>query len=420
MRRRLVVTIAGVAAAAVALFAIPLALVLQRNYRDEALLRLQRDAVAAARGIDLSRNRSDTIELPRTQDQLAVYDRNGHRIAGQGSSVAPPPVRAALRSARPVDSSAGGKLIVAVPILNGERVAGAVQAERDDASAVHDTQQAWLLLAGLGVAIVLAAIVAALVFGRRLAAPLERLAEVARRLGHGDFSARAPHAAIPEADAIASALDATAQRLDELVTRERAFSADASHQLRTPLAALRIELETAALSGHPPPEIERALAQVDRLQSTIDTLLALARDAPRSNATTDLTALLDEVEDRWRGPLAADGRPQRTALRAERPEASAAPEVAREVLEVLLDNARRHGAGAVTVSVRELDGFVAVDVADEGPGFAGDPEEAFARHSGSDHGIGLALARSLAHAEGGRLTASESGQGAVVTLLLRH
>jgi signal transduction histidine kinase len=70
--------------------------------------------------------------------------------------------------------------------------------------------------------------------------------------------------------------------------------------------------------------------------------------------------------------------------------------------------------------VRELDGFVAVDVADEGPGFAGDPEEAFARHSGSDHGIGLALARSLAHAEGGRLTASESGQGAVVTLLLRH
>ncbi|MEA2428863.1 MAG: hypothetical protein QOF37_2491, partial [Thermoleophilaceae bacterium] len=68
MRRRLVLTIAGVAAAAVALFAVPLALVLQRNYRDEELLRLQRDAVAASRGIDLSANRNDTIELPRTKD----------------------------------------------------------------------------------------------------------------------------------------------------------------------------------------------------------------------------------------------------------------------------------------------------------------------------------------------------------------
>lgn len=420
MRRRLVLTIAGVAAAAVALFAIPLALVLQRNYRDEDLLRLQRDAVAAARGIDLSRNRTDTIELPRTQDRFAVYDGSGRRIAGAGPGVAPSPVRAALKSGRPVDSSPDGRLGVAVPILTGERVAGAVLAERDDAGAVRDTRQAWLLLAGLGAGIVLAAVLAALIFGRRLAAPLERLAEAAGRLGHGDFAARAPRASIREVDAIASALDATAERLDDLVTRERAFSADASHQLRTPLAALRIELESAALSGHPPPEIERALAQVDRLQSTIDTILALARDAPRNHAKTDLAALLDEVEDRWRGPLAVDGRPLRTAVRAGRPEAAAAPEVAREVLDVLLDNARRHGAGAVTVSVRELDGFVAVDVADEGPGFDGDPEEAFTRRSGSDHGIGLALARSLAHAEGGRLTASESGDGALLTLLLRH
>jgi signal transduction histidine kinase len=307
-----------------------------------------------------------------------------------------------------------------VPVLAGERVAGAVRAERHDTAAVRDTRRAWLLLAGIAAAIVLAAVLAAVVFGRRLAAPLERLAGAAHRLGHGDFSARAPRAGIPEADAIATALDATAQRLDDLVTRERAFSADASHQLRTPLAALRIELEAAALRGDPPAEIERALGQVDRLQSTIDTLLTVARDAPRSEEQTDLAAVLDDVEKGWHGTLAAQGRPLRTTVRAKRPTARAAPGVTREVLEVLLDNAQRHGAGAVTVSVRELEGFVAVDVSDEGPGFSGDPEEAFTRRAGPGHGIGLSLARSLAHAEGGSLTASQGGDGPVLTLMLRH
>ena len=66
MRRRLVIAIAGVAAVAVLLLAVPLAIVLQRTYRDEDLLRLQRDTVAATRGIDLSARRSDPIELPRS------------------------------------------------------------------------------------------------------------------------------------------------------------------------------------------------------------------------------------------------------------------------------------------------------------------------------------------------------------------
>jgi signal transduction histidine kinase len=160
--------------------------------------------------------------------------------------------------------------------------------------------------------------------------------------------------------------------------------------------------------------------QVDRLQSTIDTLLAVARDAPRSDARTDLSELLREADERWHGPLAAVGRPLRTVVRTEHVEAGAQPAVAREVLDVLLDNAHRHGAGAVTVSVRELDGWVVVDVADEGPGFSGDPEEAFARRSGTSHGIGLALARSLAHAEGGQLRATDGGPGPVLTLMLRH
>src|SRR4051812_20561579 len=115
-----------------------------------------------------------------------------------------------------------------------------------------------------------------LVLGRRLAVPLERLARAARRLGQGDFASRAPRGGVAEADEIAAALDDTARRLGDLVARERAFSAGASHQLRTPLAALRIELEALELRSEAPPELARALAQVERLQTTIDTLLAVA------------------------------------------------------------------------------------------------------------------------------------------------
>ena len=87
-------------------------------------------------------------------------------------------------------------------------------------------------------------------------------------------------------DAVGEVLDATALRLDGMLARERAFSADASHQLRTPLAALRIELEAIGLGEAPPPGLAAALAQVDRLQATIDTLLAVARDTPHAVRAT--------------------------------------------------------------------------------------------------------------------------------------
>jgi DNA-binding response OmpR family regulator/signal transduction histidine kinase len=339
------------------------------------------------------------------------------RPAGRGGPArADELVRETLRSGRPADRAGDGVLIVAVPMLVGQRVSGAVRAQRDDA---RDTRGAWLLLAGIGAAVVALAALAAVVLGRRLARPLERLAAAARRLGEGSFTTRAPRAGVAEVDAVAEALDATAARLDDLVSRERAFSADASHQLRTPLAALRIELEAIELRGDDSPELAAALAQVERLQSTLETLIDVARDVPRRDATTDVPAILDELEARWRGVLADQGRPLRTTAAADA--AHASPRVVAEILDVLVGNAERHGRGAVTIVARATAGSIAVDVADEGPGFAGDPEEAFQRRASAangGHGIGLALARSLAHAEGGRLAITRAAPEPVVTLWL--
>jgi signal transduction histidine kinase len=419
VRRRLAVAIVATAALAVVLFAVPLAVVLGRVYRDEELLRLQRDTVAATRELDLA-TPGDPVELPPSRDRLSVYARDGRRVAGRGGAVADAVVRAAIRTGRPTDATEDGRLVVAVPLLTGERVTGAVRAERPAAAAADDAHDAWLVLAGLGLAAIAAAGVAALLLARRLAVPLERLAVAARRLGDGDFSARSPRAGVPEVDAVGDALDGTARRLDDLVARERAFSADASHQLRTPLAALRLELEALELRAGETPELAAALGQVDRLQATIDTLLAVARDTPRTSADATVRDVLTRLEARWRGPLAAAGRPLRIRAESARARVRASGAVLDEVLDVLLANAECHGAGEVTVRVRDAGSSVAIDVSDEGPGFAGDPQGAFVRRAPSDdgHGIGLALARSLAQSEGGRLLVSRPAPDPVVTVLL--
>ena len=426
MRRRLVLAIAGVAAAAVVVFAVPLGLALSRSYSGEELLRLQREASAVTRRVEANPPGGDPVELPRLRGTLAVYDVHGDRIGGRGPERGDALVRTALRTAAEADRSGDHRLFAAVPLIENERVAGVVWTMRDDAVVDHRTFQAWLTIAGLAAVLLAAATAAAAVLGGHLAAPLERLAVAARRLGDGDFTVRTERAAVPEVDAVGAALDATAERLDTLLARERAFSADASHQLRTPLAALRIEIEALELRGGPAPELHAALRQVDRLQATIDTLLAVARDVAHADARADLGALLREDESRWRGGLARDGRALDVRLQAADTTAAASPGVVAEILDVLVANAVHHGAGAVTVTVREADRWLAVDVCDHGRGFAGDPAAAFARRAGragrggdrDGHGIGLALARSLADAEGGSLTVTRAAPEPVLTLLL--
>lgn len=419
MKRRLVLAIAAVAGGAVLLFALPLAVVLQRSYRDEELLRLQRDTSAATRGIDLSRGSVDRIELPRFSGEIGIYSRAGTRIAGAGPAAADQPTRSAMGARAPIGTAPDGQLVVGVPLLSGEAITGAVRGQRSQADVARRAHRAWLALAGLGAGVVGLAVLAALMLGRRLARPLERLAAAARRVGEGDFAVRAEPTKIREIDDVGTALNSSSQRVAELVNRERTFSADASHQLRTPLAALRLELETAGLaSGDREAELAASLAQVDRLEATIKTLLAASRGRPTGEQETDLRRAVRELEERWHGRLAQVGRPLRTTVADDPTLAAISPAVLAEVLDVLIQNACVHGAGIVSVDVRRLGDAFAVNVSDQGHGFGSDAEAAFQRGRGDGHGIGLALARSLAHAEGARLQITDPGPRPTVSLLL--
>jgi signal transduction histidine kinase len=419
MKRRLVLAIAAVAGGAVLLFALPLAVVLERSYRDEELLRLQRDTNAATRGIDLSRGSRDRVELPRFSGEIGIYSLNGALIAGVGPRVADQPTQSALRDRQPIGTAPDGQLVVAVPLLSGEAITGAVRGQRSQYAVARRAHRAWLALSGLGAVVVGLAVLAALTLGRRLSRPLERLAEAARRVGEGDFAVRAQTTKIKQIDDVGTALNTSSRRVGDLVNRERAFSADASHQLRTPLAALRLELESAVLgSDKRRAELTAALAQVDRLQNTIETLLAASRGTPSGERTTDLKQTIRELEAQWHGPLAEEGRALHALLEADPAVAAISPTVLREITDVLIENARVHGSGAVSVVVRRVGEAFALEVSDQGPGFGSGSEEAFQRGSGEGHGIGLALARSLAHAEGARLQITDLGPRPTVSLLV--
>ncbi len=419
MRRRLLVAMVGVSAVALALLAVPLALVLQRSYEDEELLKLQRDVVAATRQIDLSGRPGDAIELPQGFATVAAFNRSGELVAGTPPAGAQSLVDAALASGRTGERHEDGRLEAAVPLVSGEHVSGVVVAARDDAVVDTRTADAWLLIGCLAVAIAAIAATVAFFVSRRLSHPLEALANASERLGDGDFSARADHSGIPEVDVAGRALNSTAMRLGKLVAREREFSADASHQLRTPLAALRLELEAGALAGAPAGSTERALAEVDRIEATVVALLAAARDDPGGHGPASLPEAFDELRRRWHGPLAERGRQLRLDRDRDLAVAPISPAVLSEILGVLLENAVVHGAGAVTVHAEGGGDRISIVVGDEGTGFRGDLEKAFERRSASSdgHGVGLALARSLARAEGADLWVARARPPLVQLLL---
>jgi signal transduction histidine kinase len=298
-------------------------------------------------------------------------------------------------------------------------VTGVVRVSRDVGPVDDRVRRAWLALAALAGLVLLAAVAAAVIVGRRLARPLEHLADTAGRLGDGDFTIAPARAGIAEIDGVSAALVATARRLGDTMARERAFSANASHQLRTPLASLRLEIESMELRTNAPPEVPLALEQVDRLQATIETLLTVARGQPPVRGDLDLAAIATDVADRWRGGLANAGRPLRVVTPASPPVVTGSGEVVREILAVLVENATVHGAGIVSLVVREASpGWVTIEVGDEGPGIAAGAPDVFARREGGGHGIGLALARSLAEAEGARLVCAHAGPSPLFVLYL--
>ncbi|MCU1452319.1 MAG: two-component sensor histidine kinase [Acidimicrobiales bacterium] len=409
MTRRVLVAILLVAALAVTGFGVPLGAVINRLYERDAILRLEREATAATIEVPASSLGAggDLPELPKERNgtRFSLYLPTGQRLAGLGPIQSAGVAKAGL-SGVVVDGRNGSRMFVAVPVTSREKVIAVVWADRSMAPVRSRTREAWAAMVGLAFVVLLLSTLFAFALVRRLVRPVRELGVAAARLGDGDFATRAGRSGIGEVDRVAEALDSTAERLGAVLERERAFSADASHQLRTPLTALRVHLAAASETADEETNasIDLALEDVGRLGQTVDDMLRLARDAVVVG-DLDLRAVLSDLERAWHGRLAAAGRALVISAPLVPPALRASKAALGQVLDVLLSNAEIHGRDTVTVTVREIAAGVAIEVSDEGPGITGDAEAIFTRRGAdaSGYGIGLALARSLTEAEGGRL-----------------
>ena len=398
MQRRLLISMIAVAVAAVLALGVPLGFVLSRLYVNEANQQVRRDAQTLA--VDLQERYQERFStgLPVGVQQLAAAALPDRYVvikyAGGGAArvgIRPPPSDAMTASA-----SAGHFRVTVVA---------------DDSFVTGNVIRALLLIGAVAVAAVGVAVVLGLTSAKRLLRPLEDLAAAADRLGSGDSSPLGRRYGIQELDRVAEGLDGSAQRINQLLSAEREFSVDASHQLRTPLTALSMRLEEMMAAADEPGVVREegaaALAQTERLAEVVGQLLGRARRS--SNGAPTLSSV-DEIVGQqvveWEPAFRRINR--RLTVSGEKGLfAYATPGGASQVIATLLDNALVHGAGTVTIRTSRTRRSVVVEVRDEGSGVPADLAPRIFERSVSGApggtGLGLALARTIAAADGGQV-----------------
>jgi two-component system OmpR family sensor kinase len=320
--------------------------------------------------------------------------------------------------------------LLGIPVDTAVVVTGASVEDRDEALASLLTQ----LLVGGPVALLLSSLA-----GYALAAAALRPVEGMRRRAAEISSETAGHrlplpTARDELYRLGDTLNEMLARLEAGLLRERRFVADASHELRTPLALLETELELALRRPRSPEELRSALAsaaeEVDRLVRLAEDLLVLARadegQLPLRRSSVPVGDLFETVARRFHSRAEEGGRTVDVAVRADET-VLADRQRLEQALGNLVDNALRHGSGAVRLEAERRDGVVSLCVSDEGEGFP--PSflaHAFERFARADEarargatGLGLAIVEAVARAHGGTAeAANRDGGGAVVTLTL--
>ncbi|WP_328913808.1 MULTISPECIES: ATP-binding protein [unclassified Streptomyces] len=393
MRRRLIQSTLAVVLVVIAVFGLSLVFVETRSIESTASEGVESEAV---RLVGIVENRilaGESIDAKGLDRQVADNRYALVRVPGH------PEVHLGRRPT--------GKVITSTQ--DGEH-GESVTVEESRSTVSQEIGRTLLVILAVALLAVLAAVGLAVRQARRLASPLTDLAETAERLGSGDPRPRHRRYGVPELDRIADVLDASAERIGRMLTAERRLAADASHQLRTPLTALSMRLEEIVATADDQEAVKEeatiALSQVERLTAVVQRLLTNARD-PRTGSAVDfrLDDVIRQQVEEWRPAYRSEGRS--IALSGTRSlRAVGTPGAVAQVLATLIENSLMHGAGTVTLHTRVTGNQAVVEVTDEGPGVPPDlGARVFERTvSGRNStGLGLAVARDLAEADGGRL-----------------
>lgn len=409
MTRRLIVSYVVLVALALLAFKVPVSVTVGAHLREDTEATVQRDATTmallladgdeAALGSLAETMRAYELETPASVDVLPSW--SGDATADWSDA----------------------ELVVTVPGSPN----GAVRISYP-AGALHErVWEVWRLRALLAAGILAVAAALGTLAVRRLTRPLGDLRTMAGRLGDGDLAARCAVTGPPETQTLARALNSGAERLETLIAAQRVFVADASHQLRTPLTALRLSLDNIAdgvADAAVREDVERATREVVRMSGLVNGLLVLARAEARTGGTEPVR-LADEIEQRialWH--LAGDERDVRfvrTGAWSAEPMVLAGPGQVEQVLDNVLSNALAVSPDGATITVDVQVGrdAVVLEVRDEGPGMTAEEKarafDRFWRGPGrtgqAGSGLGLAIVRQLVTDAGGAVVLDDAPTG---------
>ena len=446
MTRRLVATYLLLALVVLIALEVPLGIVNGRNQRRDLQVKVERDAVALA-GLVEDRLQAGAAPgdpaldgildryAPRAGARVVVVGRDGRLLADSDTArelgrdfSSRPEIATALGGAvasgtRRSDTLGQTLLYVAVPVASGGRIFGAVRASVPTSRVDALTRRYWLVLTGIALVVLAVVALAGVWLARWVSRPLTDLRDATRAAEAGDLAARADTGSGPEeVREVARAFNDMVGRLDVLVGTQEQFVADASHQLRSPLTALRLRIENLRYDADPDAEadLDGALEEVERLSRLVDGLLALARADRRApeRAVRELAPLLQARADAW-GPAAAESGVTLGVSAAPGLRCDLAEGALEQVLDNLLANALDVAppGSAVTLAAARAGAAAEVTVTDAGPGM--DPEareHAFdrfwrGRDDRSGSGLGLAIVRRLVEADGGDVRLDEAPGG---------
>ncbi len=451
LRTSLLLGLGYVALLATVALGVPLALNLQARVSSEVRSQALGQAdVVAATAADLLRGsrRAELDALARSAAQsvrgrVIVLDGHGLVLADSAgprllhtSYASRPEVAAALRGRRVQVQRASRTLgeqilATAAPIVRGGTTIGAVRVTQSVRAVNGAVRRVELGLGAVALVVLAIGLAVGAFVARAISRPLLRLEQAARRIAAGDLDARAALEGSREQRSLSASFNEMAKRIGRLLASQRAFVADASPQLRTPLTGLRLRLEEArAIAAQPQArhEIDAAIAEVDRLAGIVEELLLLSRagerELPGELVTLDEAAA--DAVDRWRGSA------EERLIRLRLPQRSgAAAWCARadldRALDALIENALRYSQPGSEVEVASLRGAIegAIEVRDRGSGVSlEEAETVFERfHRGSagrdapGSGLGLPIARELARVWGGGVTLLQRRGGGTVARL---
>ncbi|GHD60301.1 hypothetical protein GCM10010317_052440 [Streptomyces mirabilis] len=424
MIRQLIVSYVLLVAVALTAFTVPVAFTLTSQLRGDTEASVRREAntmaLMLAQGDPASRaalNRLATAYADRTPGHVDVLPASGT----DGTDTA---------------RWGDGALRVTVPAIRDNHIVGAVRVTYPTSDLTARLWRIWGFRAILAVGVLAVAAGLGALVARRLTRPLRQLNEMASKFGDGDLTARSPVTGPPETQRLARTLNSGAERLDTLIDSQRIFVADASHQLRTPLTALRLSLDNIAdgvEDAFVREDVDQATAEVVRMSRLVNGLLVLARAEAKVSAAEALP-LRESVENRlavWRP--AAEERGVTIAQEGElggRSLVLASPGHLDQVLDNILSNALEVSpdGSVITVKVAVRPDEVVLSVLDQGPGMS-DAEKArafdrFWRGQGltgrSGSGLGLAIVKQLVADDGGTVALRDApGGGLWVAVSLR-